>query len=155
MKVNGTKEKIDCNRRNCRGFTTMELIVTMSIVMLLCAILASAIQRSREVARRMQCQNNLKQLGIALSNYEETHRRFPGGITSSENDQYPLTTYVNQFVLLLPLIDKAPLFHRYDFDQPWFTQEVGLAAEPMAVLSVSFCGPRHSIGCETIPTFIG
>jgi prepilin-type N-terminal cleavage/methylation domain-containing protein/prepilin-type processing-associated H-X9-DG protein len=62
-----------------RGFTLLELIVAISVVAMLTAILLPAVQQAREAARLIQCKNNLRQMGIALSVYHDSHRCFPGG----------------------------------------------------------------------------
>lgn len=65
-----------------RGFTLIELLVVIAIIAILVAILLPAVQQAREAARRTQCKNNLKQLGLALANYESTHSVFPMGIVA-------------------------------------------------------------------------
>lgn len=70
-------------RRHNPAFTLVELLVVIAIIGILIALLLPAIQAARESARRSQCKNNLKQIGLALHNYESTRRTFPPGFTSN------------------------------------------------------------------------
>lgn len=65
------------NRRSRSGFTLIELLVVIAIIAILVAILLPAVQQAREAARRSSCKNNLKQIGLAMFNYEDTHQTFP------------------------------------------------------------------------------
>jgi prepilin-type processing-associated H-X9-DG protein/prepilin-type N-terminal cleavage/methylation domain-containing protein len=102
-----------------RAFTLIELLVVISIIGLLTALLLPAVQGAREAARRTQCVNNLKQLGVAVHNYESTHRAFPPGYVSNfdsgGNDTGPGWGWG---ALLLPQMEQKPLFDAVNFSLP-------------------------------------
>ncbi|MEZ6130649.1 MAG: DUF1559 domain-containing protein [Planctomycetaceae bacterium] len=101
-----------------RGFTLIELLVVIAIIAILIALLLPAVQQAREAARRTQCKNNLKQIGLALHNYHDIYKQFPiggqlqpdpnpattGGIANVEMWGWPAS--------ILPQIDQAPLFNQ-------------------------------------------
>lgn len=91
--------------RKCRGFTLIELLVVIAIIAVLIALLLPAVQQARESARRTQCKNNFKQLGLAIHNYHDTFTVFPYAASAA--------AVKNQtgFVLLLPYFDQAPLYN--------------------------------------------
>jgi len=93
-----------------RGFTLIELLVVIAIIAVLIALLLPAVQQAREAARRSQCKNNLKQLGLALHNYADVYRVLPPrqhGNSASGQGGIPR---LSAFISLLPFIDQAPLF---------------------------------------------
>ncbi len=82
------------DRKRTRGFTLVELLVVIAIIGILVGLLLPAVQQAREAARRMQCSNNLKQLGLALHNYESTFKLFPmGGDSTSYSPQSMLLPF--------------------------------------------------------------
>lgn len=100
-----------------RGFTLIEFLVVVVIVAAMVAILLPALQQSREQARRTQCRDNLKQFGLALHNYNESHRTFPPGvITRSSDTRQGLHSGL---VFLLPMLGHESIYNQYDFDVPW------------------------------------
>jgi prepilin-type N-terminal cleavage/methylation domain-containing protein len=105
-----------------RGFTLIELLVVIAIIAVLIALLLPAVQQAREAARRSQCKNNLKQLGLALHNYHDTARVFPVGIMRSNSGSIQ-TNAVGWSGMLLPYLDQAPLYNLIDWSSfgPNFT----------------------------------
>lgn len=93
-----------------RGFTLIELLVVIAIIAVLVALLLPAVQQAREAARRSSCKNNLKQLGLAIHNYHDTHGQFP--LSPQFVWEEDKGTY---FVQLLPYLDQAPLYNEIDF----------------------------------------
>jgi len=101
-----------------RGFTLIELLVVIAIIAILIALLLPAVQQAREAARRTQCRNNLKQLGLALHNYHDVHLTFPPGwiteIASNPSFVDATTPYVSGWAwsaFLLPFVDHSPVYN--------------------------------------------
>ena len=98
-----------------RGFTLIELLVVIAIIAVLIALLLPAVQSAREAARRAQCVNNLKQLGLACHNYESANGCFPAGhFTSVRNTDLAPREGANIFVRLLPFIEGQPQANAYN-----------------------------------------
>src|SRR3954452_16679883 len=104
-----------------RGFTLIEVLVVIAIVAALIALLLPAVQAAREAARRMQCVNNLKQLGLALQNYESSNNTFPIGSVFGVGVGPCRTLNVGVncqktpwFVLMLPFIEQGPLYNSFN-----------------------------------------
>ena len=106
------------SRSRNRGFTLIELLVVIAIIAILIALLLPAVQQAREAARRSQCKNNMKQMGLAVHNYESTYSKLP---TSGEITVNGSRTFfpVSFFTAILPYIDQAPLYQQWDFDYPY------------------------------------
>jgi len=108
--------------RGAQGFTLIELLVVIAIIAVLIALLLPAVQAAREAARRIQCTNNLKQIGLAFANYESTNQMFPlgamtlvsgpstatwGGETGNNGVSWP--------ALILPYLEQSPVYSAINF----------------------------------------
>lgn len=96
------------------AFTLIELLVVIAIIAILIALLLPAVQQAREAARRTQCRNNLKQMGLAFHNYHDTFNRFPIGARFGPGG-CPLCYGTNWRTPLLPYLDNGPLFNKLNF----------------------------------------
>ncbi len=103
--------------RSSRGFTLIELLVVIAIIAVLIGLLLPAVQQAREAARRTQCKNNLKQMGLALYNYESTYKCFPMEKISLKSP-YPVYN-VSWTSMVLPYIDQAPAYNQLNFNTSW------------------------------------
>src|SRR5437899_3556417 len=91
--------------RRARGFTLIELLVVITIIGVLVSLLLPAVQSAREAARRMQCVNNLKQIGLALHNYFESRNTLPGA------DMVFNTTELSALSQVLPFLEQSSVYN--------------------------------------------
>lgn len=126
--------------RRPRGFTLLELLVAVAIIAVILGLILPAIQAARESARRIQCQNNLRQLLIGLHNYENTYRLLPPGRGA------PIPKVFSAFPHLLPYLESLTLFRQIDFSQPPVDFNVGSTLYSGAV--------NAHVAATTIPTFL-
>src|SRR6476620_658264 len=98
-----------------RAFTLVELLVVIAIIGVLVALLLPAVQQAREAARRMSCNNNLKQIAIALHNHHDVKGSFPpGGMNTGHNGTPCYTTWS---IEILPFMEQQALYQQYDQTQ--------------------------------------
>jgi prepilin-type N-terminal cleavage/methylation domain-containing protein len=98
-----------------RAFTLVELLVVIAIIGILVGLLLPAVQAAREAARRMQCSNNLKQMGLATLNYESAHRKLPPGdlsINYGSGDVPQASTHA----FILPFLEAGNSYSTFDFN---------------------------------------
>ncbi|QDV11111.1 hypothetical protein CA51_09710 [Rosistilla oblonga] len=121
------------------GFTLVELLVVIAIIGILVGLLLPAVQAAREAARRMQCPNNLKQLGLAALNHESTYGLVPASLIvelgsapgASGQPGYPYPGIVHSWApQFLPYIEQNALYERYDLRFPWFSSPSSVPGTP-------------------------
>lgn len=135
-----------------KGFTLIELLVVIAIIAVLIALLLPAVQQAREAARRTQCKNNLKQMGLGLHNYESTYKVFPSSGESPLPSNTALTVFfpASTFSLILPYIDQAPVYQQMTFNVHYSDDANTIAAAKTKV--ASFLCPSNA---STMPDPLG
>jgi prepilin-type N-terminal cleavage/methylation domain-containing protein/prepilin-type processing-associated H-X9-DG protein len=134
--------------KKCRGFTLIELLVVIAIIAVLIALLLPAVQAAREAARRTQCVNNLKQLGLAMHNYHSTVGTFPIGVMGIRGPQVinnknfyldgtPAANHRRTWAfMILPYLEKGPVFQAINFSLP-FNPPTGAANNTVSELLIN------------------
>jgi prepilin-type N-terminal cleavage/methylation domain-containing protein/prepilin-type processing-associated H-X9-DG protein len=130
-----------------KGFTLVELLVVIAIIGILVALLLPAVQAAREAARRMQCSNNCKQMGLALHNYHDTYKSFPMALFVDTRGFPPLLNAESWGTALLPFIEQQPLYDQYNHNiAP--TNELGpISSANVLVIST----PVAAYVCPSVP----
>jgi prepilin-type N-terminal cleavage/methylation domain-containing protein/prepilin-type processing-associated H-X9-DG protein len=136
-------EVLIMTRSRRSGFTLIELLVVIAIIAILIALLLPAVQQAREAARRTQCRNNLKQLGLAIHNYHDNYGCIP--IADVNGSSTPISAHAR----LLPGMDQAPLFNLVNFNVPYNHAN----NDPVRVIQVpAFLCPSNTDG---LPSTLG
>ncbi|MBI3862296.1 MAG: DUF1559 domain-containing protein [Planctomycetia bacterium] len=120
-------------RMRKKGFTLIELLVVIAIIAVLVSLLLPAVQQAREAARRSQCKNNLKQIGLAIHNYEGTFKKFPSSGESTDESTNPTVRRffpVSMHVAILSLVDQTNVANNWNYN-------VHYSAAPNAALSTT------------------
>lgn len=146
-------------RRSLRAFTLVELLVVIAIIGILIALLLPAVQAAREAARRSQCSNNLKQLGLALHNYHDTYKQFPfhgaypwahgpGGVIPAWTGSRKGSVLVK----ILPYVEQQPLYDQIDWGIPDIETIIGPDGYRIWATSISgFLCPSRTHGISENP----
>ncbi|MEX0728488.1 MAG: DUF1559 domain-containing protein [Planctomycetaceae bacterium] len=145
-------------KRRRQGFTLIELLVVIAIIAVLIALLLPAVQQAREAARRTQCRNNMKQLGLAMHNYHDSATAFPPGVIWTGNSLYggPRTPFM---VHLLPHFDQANVYNLFNSNTPgisWYgvNQAATGASVPMLLCPSDGLGGTHKAGAPPQQLFL-
>lgn len=158
-------------RSGNRGFTLIELLVVIAIIGVLVALLLPAVQQAREAARRTQCKNNLKQIGLAFHNYHDTHNIFPasiylvgakgGPMNNPGQGYYNLPTGTPECdtmhswtEMLLPFLDQAPLYNTINFSLPMGFGDANGAPMTTPLRTYTLAQNFAAISSANIPSFI-
>ena len=110
-------------RRKSNGFTLIELLVVIAIIAILIALLLPAVQQAREAARRTQCKNNMKQIGLAMHNYHDVYNMFPpGACVRPSGNVGNMDVSIGAFTSILPFVEAGNLKNLYDETRTWDQQ---------------------------------
>ena len=137
-----------------RGFTLIELLVTITIIGLLVTLLVPAVQRVREAARKIQCTNHLKQIGLAVHAYHDSHEVLPFGVGTDYDGPISSLGTLNDrrysaHAMLLPYLDQAVVYNRLNFDVAPFHPFVNAANDDQEELAKRFNEVINGPAAET------
>ena len=133
-------------RHRFQAFTLIELLVVIAIIAVLIALLLPAVQQAREAARRSSCKNNLKQLGLAMHNYHDTHLVFPYGFTTdSDGATHKRDSW---FQRILPQLEQSAMSNMYEADRTPYIHEMSRSAADLQVRKI----PQTPIAVFTCPS---
>ncbi len=136
-----------------RGFTLVELLVVIAIIGVLVGLLLPSVQAAREAARRMSCQNNIKQIGLASHLYESTRKTFPPGLTTyqAKTPSGSITNWYGNpvFAYLLPFIEQQALYDLWDWDETMLAATKNTRA-PGDIRTKS----KAAASAQLVPTFL-
>jgi prepilin-type N-terminal cleavage/methylation domain-containing protein len=145
MVATGNARRSNCTR--C-AFTLVELLIVITIIAILMALLIPAVMYSQDAGRRLKCKNNLKQIGVAIRNYETRYQRFPpGGIT--EGPCCGTKSLTSWAISILPFLEQQPLYERYDMKA--FNEDPVNEFVRQAVLDIYACPAEEGVGQLDIP----
>jgi type II secretory pathway pseudopilin PulG len=140
-------------RRTRTGFTLLELLMIVAIIVMVVALMLPAVQQAREAARQMQCRNNLCQLVLALHNYHAAHRVLPPGCVNESGPVKAGVTTDNHFgwiVQILPQLDEANTWRQFDFRLTSYQQGSLIVLAPSVLMcptsrnrGYSYAGCHH------------
>ena len=149
MPVSEKGSTVRTTNRKPVGFTLVELLVVIAIISILLAILLPSVQAAREAARRTQCINHLKQFGLALHNFESSHKHIPSGSLGTIG---PTPGYFSPHALLLSYFEEGAIQKQFNIDineSPWSPQNYAASSVTIAMfLCPSDSKNRYTVGTD-------
>lgn len=145
------KDSLSVNQSR-QGFTLVELLVVIAIIAILMGLLLPAVQYARESARNVSCKNNLRQIGLAVLNYESARKVYPPArIFPAKNPQPGFECGGKEpswLVRIMPYLEAGNVYNQWDLASPYFDHDAELQSVP---LSMYLCPTRHSLSDATAP----